>query len=218
MDDDLAPPLAGLRLVETQDLSGALWSGAVALYEAAFPAWEREPVDKLEARIRSGRYLFGAALDADDAVIGFHILDYPPHGRFGLFSFLAVRETQRSRGVGAWIVQRIVQDRAIADRAPWLFIEAEDRQAAFYGRLGFRKIDTPYAVPAYDGDGVEPMHLLVYNFAGAEAIAADFLRRSVTELFVDGYYLDPGDPRIAAQAAAMPPEGMVRLLAWPPAG
>ncbi len=205
-----------LEIVEVSDAGDPRWGAAMAIYEASFPAWEREPESILVERLGTRRYRMWVGL-RHAGVAGFYLLDLNPSLRYALFSFLAVDAEARGQGLGTVLCRDAMERFATGGELRWLLIEAEDRQAAFYGRLGFSKLDLPYDVPRFDGGGTFPMHLMVVS-AGQRPthIAGGTLRPILRHLFTSGYSLKPDDPRIAAQLARV--GDTVELIPWPPGG
>ena len=71
-------------------------------------------------------------------------------------------------------------------------------------------------MPRPDG-GSEPKHLLAMPMGDhVAALLKSELGKVIMSIFVDGYRLTPGDPRIDEQLARIPER--TRLQPWPPAG
>ncbi|WP_456380954.1 GNAT family N-acetyltransferase [Hydrogenimonas sp.] len=183
---------------------------AERIYDASFPAWEKEPISRIRERIASGRYRCVVYVEGE-RVLGFYLLDIDRELRFTLFSFLAVDRAWRGRGIGTTLCRAAIEDFRHDPESLWLMIEAEDRQAIFYGRLGFRKILLDYRVPRFDDEGSVPMHLMAVE--KDVPLDADRLRRIVREIFVRGYGLSPDDPRIREQLERIPER--IELIKWP---
>jgi len=177
---------------------GADWAACTRIYNAAFPEWEREPLEHLVRRLVKGRYRMWAGLvDAD--VAGFSIVDFDFDYRYALVSYLAVDEGMRGHGFGTHLCRDTISRFQSVGDCDWLVVEAEDRQARFYGSLGFRWIDVTYQVPRYDGGGTVPMNLMALPADGARQIARDDLRSIVRRMFLTGYDLNISDDRLTWQ-------------------
>ena len=190
------------------------WQATMEIYYTAFPEWEREPEDVLIKRISSGRYVMYCGQEQDN-VVGFYILDINQEPSYALFSFLAVSESQRGKGLGTILCKDAIRRFHEEYSLNLLLIEAEDRQALFYGKLGFKKIDIDYLVPKYNAPGSVPMHLMAISVDNhAPHLEAKQLRALIEHIFTTGYYLNDQDERLTAQLANIPE--LAALLVWPP--
>lgn len=203
-------------IVPVEADGGAVWSDCIRIYEEAFPEWEREPERVLVKRVRQGRYKMYAGMFEGHAV-GFYILDIEEEGQvYALFSYIAVDRRERGKGFGTELTRHAFKLFSESHGRRWMLIEAEQRQAELYGRLGFLKIDMDYLVPHYDSTRSEPMSLLAVPFdRSARSIEGPELRQIVERIYLSGYKLDADDPRLEEQLAFIP-TGEVRLMAWPP--
>jgi ribosomal protein S18 acetylase RimI-like enzyme len=203
-------------IVPVEAEGGDVWRDCVRIYEEAFPEWEREPERVLVMRVKQGRYKIYAGM-IEGRTVGFYILDIEEEGQvYALFSYIAVDPRERGKGYGTELTRHALKVFSQLRRQRWMLIEAEKRQAALYGRLGFLKIDVAYLVPRYDGSGTEAMSLLaVPSDRSARSIESAELRQIVERIYRSGYKLDADDPRLEDQLALIP-AGEIRLLAWPP--
>jgi ribosomal protein S18 acetylase RimI-like enzyme len=203
------------EIVPVQPDGGAIWNDCMRLYHEAFPPWERESDRLLERRMAKGRYLMRAGLKNEQAV-GFYVLDVEEDGQpYALLSYLAVAEAERGQGYGEQLTRHAIGLFLERGDRDWLLIEAEDRQARFYGRIGFAKLGFDYYVPRYGDAGAVPMHLLAIAKKGRRpSVAGKALKPIIERVYRDSYKLDADDPRLVKQLALIPDE--VRLLDWPP--
>ena len=171
------------------------------IYDASFPKWEKEPLDMIRQRVQSGRYVVFAYILQGKSV-GFYILDLHPSLGYVLFTYLAVDEAMRGEGIGTKLCKDAI-NRFEKSEFSWMFIEAEDRQAVFYAKLGFEKVQIDYAVPKYDDEGVVSMHLLCMA-KGSKELRKEFLAEVIESIYIEGYFLDPADKRIAMQLEKLP--------------
>lgn len=199
-------PEGSAGLIELRSPGGLLWDGFVQLYQRTFPAWEREPLARIGARVASGRYRLVVLQSQDDAVVGFHLVDVVPALDYAVLTFVAVSEEHRAGGLGRRLIEDAVERFRGAAAPSRLFVEAEERPARLYQRCGFRRLALDYGVPHYDrDDGVQPMSLLVAGRAGTvPSVDGGLVRAVVEHLFRDGYQLGADDPRLAAQLARIP--------------
>ncbi len=203
------------EIVAVEPDGGPVWAECIRIYYEAFPEWEREWDTLLERRTASGRYVMFAGLK-DGLVVGFYVLDVEEPGQnYALFSYLAIDEPERGRGYGEELTRHAM--RVFAERGDrgWLLIEAEDRQARFYGRIGFGKLAIDYYVPRYDAVDAVPMHLLAMPRNGpVNSVDGAALKQIIERIYRSGYKLGADDPRLERQLALIP--GEVRLIEWPP--
>lgn len=175
---------------------GRLW----ALYEASFPASERETRDAILASLRQGPGLvLRARLDGQTVGLATaHLLRDPPAV---FLVYLAVEPSCRGRGIGRELLERIWGEGAErlrrAERPPCGMVwEAEDpgaaddpagrelrlRRIAYYRRCGGDVLDRPYRQPPLDGATCPPMRLLFRPAVGQpmpDRHAADALVRAM---------------------------------------
>lgn len=203
------------EIVPVHPDGGPIWAECMRIYENAFPAWEREWDTLLEKRAQSGRYQVRAGIK-DGRVVGFYVLDVEDEGQnYALFSYLAIDETERSKGYGEELTRDAIKLFLERGDRGWLLIEAEERQAQLYGRIGFAKLGIDYHVPRYDGEESVPMNLMATSRDGPIASAdGQDIKQIIERIYLSGYKLDPGDLRVARQLALIPDS--VPLLAWPP--
>ncbi|MEO1205084.1 MAG: GNAT family N-acetyltransferase [Pseudomonadota bacterium] len=193
----------------------ASWADCMRIYHASFPSWEREPPDVIAARMATGRYTIHAAA-IDGKVIGFHLLDFEDAFSYILFAFLAVDEDARGQGFGTQLTRHAIDLFRARTGYNWFLIEAEDQQARFYGRFGFKKLDFQYFSPSYDDETRVPMHLMAIPAdERCEAMDLDIAKKLVERLYMSGYSLARTDPRIQAQIDEITVSPV--LIAWPPA-
>ncbi len=202
-----------LTAVEIEPTSATYWLETIRIYCEAFPAWEREPEKIIAKRVTEGRYRLNAGI-VNEKVIGFYLMDLNPEPRYAALCFLAVDVQHRGKGWGTLLCQDAVRYYKNLVDFPWLFIEAQERQAAYYGRIGFLKLVLEYQMPHFNGPGSLPMHLMVLpNKPPPASIRGSELAAILRNLFVQGYQLNSDDPRIAEQLARV--ENNVELITWP---
>lgn len=205
-----------LEILPVANAAGALWADSMAIYQSTFPEWEREPVAMIAERLEKGQYLLFAGL-LEQQVIGFYLLELNPDHSYVFFNFLAVDAPYQGKGLGARLCRDAMHRFSQLSGYAWFFIEAEERQAIFYGRLGFWKLLLDYQVPRFDGAGSVPMSLMVLP---ADEVPSSISRAELADIirhiFTNGYLLSVDDARIAAQLARI--DGAVALSRWPATG
>ncbi len=186
------------------------WEDVVEIYEEAFPQWEKEDPKRIRQLIKSGRYTMIVAYEKE--IQGFYILDTNETLGYTLFAFLAVKSSLRGNGIGTLLCKNAIQHFQKHLQTDFFLIEAEERQARFYGKLGFLKIDIDYAVPKFNKEGSVFMHLMCIQ--KRSSLDAQHLKMFIEDIFSFGYGLKRNDPRITAVLAKIPPH--ISLTPWPP--
>jgi len=192
-----------------------LWDECIRIYTAAFPRWERESEGALRRRLGMDRYRMRAGRK-NGKIVGLVILDIEPPFKSALLTYLAVDDDERGKGYGTALTEEAIRLFREETECDWLLIEAEDRQAELYGRIGFLKISVDFYVPRFDDQGVVPMHLLALpRHPGLANMSADELKQTLEWIYQSGYLIRSDDPRLAKQLSAV--TGDTELIAWPPA-
>src|SRR5690606_34402830 len=108
------PQWAGLEIREVYDPLGEDARQFFEIYLEAFPDAEREPVESLKEQMQSGaghrgrlEHLWVAA--QGDQVRAIAAFSYCPQDRIGVVGYFAVRSGLRSQGLGAWLLQEVVE-------------------------------------------------------------------------------------------------------------
>ena len=200
--------LPELNLAAVESSRGSGWESAMALYREAFSAAEREPEARLARGLDTGRYRLVVARGApgarrgEVAGLGFTLLDRVPELDYAVLTYLAVARQHRGQGIGGALTAEVVESFRGRQREAWLLVEArEPRLVALYAARGFRALDLDYRVPAFDGAGEQPMTLLAQGLEGVPEPDAEALAAMVRHMFVTGYGVAQGDPRLQAQLA-----------------
>lgn len=202
-----------LQISPVCQASGYQWDACMAIYRASFPEWEREPEAVIAKRVNSGSYQLVAGL-LDRHVVGFYIQEFNSSHGYVMFNYLAVDKSQRGRGLGIRLCRDAIARFQNLSGFSLLLIEAEERQATFYGHLGFFKLQIDYSVPRYDDGQSMPMHLMALPWGPIPAaIPADELTAIIRHLYINGYLLSQDDPRIEYQLSRI--DGDVPLISWP---
>lgn len=206
-----------LRIFRVEGPALPEWADVLRIYHESFPDWEREPDALIEARTRTGRYVVWAGAAQSGAIVGFSILERSVSHHYALLAFLAVEGLQRGNGFGAQLCQHALKYFEEQTALKMLYVEAEDRQARFYGRLGFRRLDLEYYVPRFDTKGSVPMRLMaISNDPSVRTLDGKELSTVIQSIFCSGYHLEPNDERIQEQLERIPQR--IHLEIWPPEG
>lgn len=198
-----------MKIKKLQDTKEIIWNQIVKIYEAAFPEWEREPLYQIEKRVLEQRYVVYIGLFQEQTV-GFYILDQALGRDFVVFTFLAVTEQSRGQGIGSLLCQHAIKTFYHLHKT-WLIIEAEDKPALFYQKLGFKKIAIDYVIPKYDdaNEGIA-MHLMAIS--EQKTIDNTMLSNIIINMFTEGYLLERNDPRLIQQLAKLPQSALLTDL------
>jgi ribosomal protein S18 acetylase RimI-like enzyme len=187
------------------------WQATLEIYREAFPEWEREPEDAITQRAIEGRYVIHGALNEQGTVIGFYLLDIVHNPNYACLCFLAVADRYQGRGIGTKLCRDAIARFHDEYRLDWLLIEAEERQAIFYSKLGFKRVDIPYNAPKFDETGSVPMHLmLISSGIDKKTIDGACLTEMIRHVFITGYKAD--NDCINQQVEQIPDQ--VQLLNW----
>ncbi len=199
--------------------SAAEWQAATEIFEAAFPAWEREPIEDIQIRVAAGHGVV-ELLKVEECVAGLFVLDRTGGEPFSLLSYLAIHEDLRNRGLGELFCRRAMAVHDTEFGTAMLLLEAEERQARLYGRLGFRRLAVDYEVPMLGSDGAVPMSLMVHekDNAGRRSFDRATVRGMIHHLLCDAYELAADDPRRVRQMERLAGAGDIAVTAWPPPG
>lgn len=182
------------------------------LYESAFPADERSPVEELRKLIAGGSLLLHRTVNKSDELLCFSLVNVMSN--FALLAYIATDTTKRSGGFGSKHMKQLVQTlRAQYPTFTALFLEIEStkevgldaetlkmrkRRLAFYQRLGAKRLKQKYGMPSYAKKGSKAAgELLWIELSNACVFEAD-LPKVITEIFQKGYGLPSNDPNVLA--------------------
>lgn len=196
-----------MRLLPAADRPD-LADAARTLYESAFPAAERLPVDVVLSpadpdETRTALLAVGPVPGTDgnsdentEALLGLVVLvDLAPHPAL-LLEYLAVDGTVRGGGLGSRLLDLLAENadgrRVLAELEPPVTSAQAEARARFYRRGGYSPApwQGAYGMPAPDGDLV-PLQL--WETAGAER--PDDPRALVRTLYARAYGAD-GEPHL----------------------
>jgi len=171
------------------------WDATMKIYIDSFPEWEREANETILKRLKTKEY--EAFIDIiDSEVVAFAILDVNRVLNYALIAFLAVTQKQCGYGLGSQLALYVIKYFQTQCTVQWLFIEAKERQALLYEKLGFKKITLDYRVPKFNSLESVPMNLMLIT---QKDLSADILSKIIEDIFHRGYALDANDVRIKQQ-------------------
>jgi GNAT superfamily N-acetyltransferase len=212
-------PVAGLAGGELADF--------VRIYEAVFPADEREVTEKLVASVNRLRMRCVLARRRG-GVCGFAVLLSLGGRAEGIeyLAYLGVDPALQGTGIGS----RLLRACAEAGPGPGIVLEIQDpdaaeaanreqrwRRAAFYLRNGAAFVGGAprYRAPNFSGTGGPLGFRLMWIPGSAAELTGGLLRACVESLLVQGYRLSPGDELVRANLAALVSPATRRTAAYP---
>ncbi|MEA1982146.1 MAG: GNAT family N-acetyltransferase [Campylobacterota bacterium] len=172
------------------------WDETIRIYTDSFPKWEREDTSNILKNIKNGTYKMFSYLE-DGVVVGFYILDINSSLNYALFSFLAIKESRRGEGLGSKLCLSAIEYFHKNIKSDWLFIEAQQRQAELYKKLGFSKLSLDYRVPEFHSSNSVVMNLMLLK--KNKELDAHSLKKIIKDIFHRGYSLVDTDMRIQEQ-------------------
>ena len=204
-----------VAIVPVAGLEGGALADFVRIYEAIFPADEREVTEKLVAGINRRRMRCVVARRRD-GVCGFAVLLSLGGRAAGIdyLVYLGVDPALQGTGIGS----RLLRGCAEAGAGAGMVLEIEDpdaagaanpqqrrRRASFYLRNGAAFVDGAprYRAPNFSGPGGPLRFRLMWVPGSVAELTGDLLRACVEALLVQGYRLSPGDELVRANLAAL---------------
>ncbi|HAF08814.1 MAG TPA: GNAT family N-acetyltransferase [Chloroflexi bacterium] len=188
-----------------------------AIYEEAFPAWQREPFDALVQGAADPSRLQLAMLDAGE-VVAFATSVRLQAVPWWFLEYFAVINQRRNEGLGGLLWDAVVE-RVSDDRGPQIVMEVgrpeeaplgsaeraiRERRVEFYRRRGARPLNVPaYRVPRFSDDGTEAFLLLAVPPPANPTPSGGALKSLVRSLYVEGYGLPADDPLLRSALASL---------------
>ncbi len=190
----------------------------VALYEEAFPAEQRQPLDDIRSQIRTGDMELDETRDSEGEILCMTITEVfreKPRSRgprFLLACYTAVLNSLRGCGIGT--VHRKRCEQLLQNEYPaflGLFSEIEStkengvapeamlvrtKRKSFFMKLGLQPLDIDYWFPNYNGGPPVPGELLWFPFAG-QTLDTPTLVATLKRIYTEGYNLSEDDPLLA---------------------
>lgn len=187
-----------------------IYAASISVREQKSESWLCKMVGKPESRI--------LLMKRDGKVTGFSILFLPSAQSFGLLEYMAVREQDRNRGLGAELFRRSVERALTSEgRQRLMLLEVDSdreqssdqnlrtRRQQFYRRLGCLRIAGLHYILPLRGEGPPPeMDLMVYSPGDLREISKSDLERWLKTIYEDVYHCSPDDPRIATMMEDLP--------------
>lgn len=196
----------------------------LAVYQEAIEPSEQKPADDIAQLVVDPRYVVIVSRSIGE-VVGFAMLCFPTDQSFWLLEYMAVRQDQRSQGIGQRLV--FAANEVATRRCPSApcILEVDQPETAetpgndpirrlrLYRRLGFRRIaGLNYVLPLEAAGPPPPMFLLVHGMEGRSAIAKAVLREWLAAIYAQVYRASPNDARIAAMLSPLNDECFLSVI------
>lgn len=178
------------------------------LYNSAFPADERTPLEELQRLLEAGSILLHRTTNKAGELLCFSIVY--PMSNFALLSYIASDATKRSTGIGSKHMKRLLE--ILKPKYPEFLglvleiestrqqgLEAADKTArqrrlAFYQRLGAKRLCRTYVWPSYALKGTYRLAELMWFDFDPATIDDPQLPGIIKELYMKGYGAQEDDP------------------------
>lgn len=178
------------------------------LYNSAFPADERTPLEELQRLLEAGSILLHRTTNKSGELLCFSIVY--PMSNFALLSYIASDSTKRSTGIGSKHMKRLLE--ILKSGYPEFLglvleiestrqqgLEAADKTArqrrlAFYQRLGAKRLCRTYVWPSYSLKGTYRLAELMWFDFDPATIDDPHLPGIIKELYTKGYGAQADDP------------------------
>ncbi|HNB22244.1 MAG TPA: hypothetical protein PLF23_21480 [Candidatus Obscuribacter sp.] len=178
------------------------------LYNTAFPADERTPLDELQRLLEAGSILLHRTTNKAGELLCFSIVY--PMSNFALLSYIASDATKRSTGIGSKHMKRLLE--ILKSSYPdflGLVLEIEStrqqglesadktarqRRLNFYQRLGAKRLCRTYVWPSYALKGTYRLAELMWFDFDPATIDDPQLPGIIKELYMKGYGAQEDDP------------------------
>ena len=178
------------------------------LYNSAFPADERTPLEELQRLLDAGSILLHRTTNKSGELLCFSIVY--PMSNFALLSYIASDSTKRSTGIGSKHMKKLLE--ILKTKYPEFLglvleiestrqqgLEAADKTArqrrlAFYQRLGAKRLCRTYVWPSYSLKGTYRLAELMWFDFDPATIDDPQLPGIIKELYMKGYGAQEDDP------------------------
>jgi GNAT superfamily N-acetyltransferase len=194
----------------------------VGIYNASFPPDQRQPLEELDAQLKTGAMELDETRDETGRILCMTLSEiFPPkekHVSFVLACYTAVMPDWRGMGIGT-VHRKKLEQLLQNEYGSYLgmFTEIEStlqhtddvelkttrvRRKNFFLKLGLKPLNVPYRFPSYDGSEPLEGELLWFPFAG-DSLNAEVLERVVFRIYTEGYGLHEGSDFVQTQMKAI---------------
>jgi len=212
------------EFVTLADTSSREFKAAMDIYLKAFPENERQPLEKIEYRVRHKRNSL-IVVKRDKVVVGFSLFYLFRDMDFALGDYMAVRQDYRNLGIGSKLFQKTYELFEMDTPGGFLLGEVEDpaygniaersirlRRVQLYERLGASVIlNFKYLLPPISGQYPTKMLLMVYAGNRRVNITADVLRTLLIAVYKEVYERDIGDPYLKKMLLSLTDDSKIQV-------
>ncbi|MBO9563838.1 MAG: GNAT family N-acetyltransferase [Niastella sp.] len=191
-----------MEFIQITDIQQAQFKAALDIYEYAFPANERHPLEVITARVAAGHNQLYIAHNANEVI--FMALLWPLRNtRFILLDYMATSAASRGQNIGSRFLQHL---QAIArEQDKYYIIEAEhpgygdnkeerQRRIAFYKKNGAKELkNVRYILPALQGDTTTEMILMILPDYPGGKIDVMIVNNLIHQLYKELYNRNAAD-------------------------
>jgi GNAT superfamily N-acetyltransferase len=191
-----------VEFIQITDIEQAPFKAALDIYECAFPANERHPLEVITARVAAGHNQLYVAHNENEVV--FMALLWPlQNTRFILLDYMATSAASRGQNIGSRFLQHL---QAMARKqGKYYIIEAEhpgygdnkeerQRRIIFYKKNGAKELkNVRYILPALQGDATTEMILMILPAYPGGKIDAITVNNLIRQIYKELYNRDATD-------------------------
>ncbi|NLF89167.1 GNAT family N-acetyltransferase [Candidatus Bathyarchaeota archaeon] len=201
---------------KVEDTDSAEFTQALTLYSESIPASERQTVETIKERIRSGKEeLYIASID--HRVASMALLYSLEDTQFVLLDYLAVKETYRKRGLGSEFLRNVYEIAGLKNKL--IICEVEDpktgadkearqRRVYFYRKNGARILkNVRYMLPPLQGSKHNEMILMVISSNRRLLwLSGDAIKEVVAQIYRELYGRGETDPLLVSTLKSIEPQ------------
>lgn len=188
-----------MKLIKIND-KNEKWEKFVDIYMATFKDYEREDIDKISKNVESGKNEV-SLIENDKGVVGFSIVSNSSKNNYSLLWYLGVSPEFQGQGLGTDVLHTIINDYKLTSSQPRLMLEAEPRQAKWYAKNGFSKIEHDYHFPTFNDDTMSPTSLMTIE--KGKIIKKENFKEILSELYTGVYGAKSNEERIIKELASV---------------
>lgn len=187
--------LMPVRLTTPEHIAFRRWA---KLYRSRFPVSELAPLTSVAHGLCEGESVIHGYQNRKADWAGFTLCE--SYRRGTLLAYLATSPDFEGQGLAKRMVDEQVAEMLTSDK-PHFWLEANPKLWRFYHKLGFARLDMPYAIPNFNDDGVEVMALFVktHESVSNQHVEKAWVEDLVSEMFLEGYLIREDDPRYVSQ-------------------
>ncbi|HBZ02125.1 MAG TPA: N-acetyltransferase [candidate division Zixibacteria bacterium] len=199
----------------------AEFKAAMEIYRQSFPENERQPIDKIEERVKAG--FSDLIVGEKDGIVVFMAILYPLRGtNYILLDYIATAPDYRNQGIGAEFMMETIE--SLQKERKFLLLEVDDpqfgeskedkqRRVGFYQRLGAKIFkDVKYFLPPFSSDFPTEMILMMLPAPKGMIIEGAVVRNLIQQIYRELYDRGPDDRLLKSIIGDVP--GQVELVEY----